>query len=90
MVRITSQSLVSGLIANPCPLLIDLVQLGKSRQYCIFPPLPHSILLHMKTAPSLFCRLNSITLSFKHLTLLQFEDIEAAKSFQHLIKADEK
>lgn len=32
-----SQSLVSGLIANPCPLLIDPVQLGKSRQYCGFP-----------------------------------------------------
>lgn len=76
-----SQSLVSGLIAYPCPLLIDLVQLGKSRQYCVFPPVPHSFLLQMKTAPSLFSRLNSITLSYKQLThvLLQFKVIECAK-----------
>lgn len=77
-----SQSLVSGLIANPCPSLIDLVQWGKSRQYCFFPLVPHSFLLQMKTAPSLFSRLNSITLSFKQLThrLHQFKVIECAKS----------
>lgn len=77
-----SQSLVSGLIANPCPSLIDLVQWGKSRQYCFFPLVPHSFLLQMKTAPSLFSRLNSIIFSFKQLThrLLHFKVIECAKS----------